>query len=456
MHKEEITMYNYSNISVEALQKLGIYELRNLARQIGVYSPTRFKKEDLIEKIMAIVQGVDAPYKRKTNQGRPAKQMAGFDDILNIFVPPIDEKTLYAKPFKNESLLSGSFMQEMNISENTESFSGFVRIIKDYAVALKNGFFEGNDKTFYITTQVLKSNNLKNGDFVKGRYYLIDDDKSKVVKQIDFINGQVAGSTSNVNREDYESLGAVYPKTQICLGKMPKASVDFKLIDKICPFGEGSRVLINYDNDCDIEDFVAKLINNLTLSCQYKTTMISTDERPEDISYLCNECVEMQMITRDDQREERVFAEQMLNTFDYAVRQVEYGNNNILIIKNLQKFYNFFVKHFVLSEKCTETEAKFRAMETIKKYLLLAKNTANGHALTIIAFNSNFEELNELFNCYIKLNALPVSGTDIYIDCFKSYTLKANTLLSKEDYRKLLEFRNGLTPENLKSKIAEL
>ena len=72
---------------------------------------------------------------------------------------------------------------------------------------------------------------------------------------------------------------------------MPKASVDFKLIDKICPFGEGSRVLINYDNDCDIEDFVAKLINNLTLSCQYKTTMISTDERPEDISYLCNECV---------------------------------------------------------------------------------------------------------------------------------------------------------------------
>ena len=196
-------MYNYSNISVEALQKLGIYELRNLARQIGVYSPTRFKKEDLIEKIMAIVQGVDAPYKRKTNQGRPAKQMAGFDDILNIFVPPIDEKTLYAKPFKNESLLSGSFMQEMNISENTESFSGFVRIIKDYAVALKNGFFEGNDKTFYITTQVLKSNNLKNGDFVKGRYYLIDDDKPKVVKQIDFINGQVAGSTSNVNREDY-------------------------------------------------------------------------------------------------------------------------------------------------------------------------------------------------------------------------------------------------------------
>ena len=54
----------------ESLEKLGIFELRNLAREIGVYSPTIYKKQELISKILSIVNGQETPHiaKNKTRQ----------------------------------------------------------------------------------------------------------------------------------------------------------------------------------------------------------------------------------------------------------------------------------------------------------------------------------------------------------------------------------------------------
>jgi len=42
----------------DELNKLGVYDLRNYARIIGVKSPTTKKKAELIEKILQIHQGI--------------------------------------------------------------------------------------------------------------------------------------------------------------------------------------------------------------------------------------------------------------------------------------------------------------------------------------------------------------------------------------------------------------
>ena len=39
------------NIEKSALDKLGIHELRDLARQVGVHLPTTYKREDLYKEI---------------------------------------------------------------------------------------------------------------------------------------------------------------------------------------------------------------------------------------------------------------------------------------------------------------------------------------------------------------------------------------------------------------------
>lgn len=65
-------------------EKLCIYELRKLAREIGVKSPTSLKRAQLLEKIKAIESGIEQPYIKKSNKGRPVKQL-NFDISRTTF-----------------------------------------------------------------------------------------------------------------------------------------------------------------------------------------------------------------------------------------------------------------------------------------------------------------------------------------------------------------------------------
>lgn len=55
-------------------ESLGIYELRTLAREIGVRDATIHKKMDLVKKIEEIENGTVKPYIRTSKQGRPPKK----------------------------------------------------------------------------------------------------------------------------------------------------------------------------------------------------------------------------------------------------------------------------------------------------------------------------------------------------------------------------------------------
>ena len=49
------------NINEEKLQKLGIFELRAIGREIGVKSPTTYKRDELIKNIENIEKGIIEP-----------------------------------------------------------------------------------------------------------------------------------------------------------------------------------------------------------------------------------------------------------------------------------------------------------------------------------------------------------------------------------------------------------
>lgn len=67
-------MVSISEFSKRELQKMDIHELRVLARQVGVSSPTSKSKGDLIDNIMEIVLGKKTPDFKNINRGRPCKK----------------------------------------------------------------------------------------------------------------------------------------------------------------------------------------------------------------------------------------------------------------------------------------------------------------------------------------------------------------------------------------------
>lgn len=67
---------------MNSYEELGIYELRAIAREVGVRYPTTYKKSALILKIENIKNGMEKPYFKTSKQGRPAK---------NINIKPIKD-----------------------------------------------------------------------------------------------------------------------------------------------------------------------------------------------------------------------------------------------------------------------------------------------------------------------------------------------------------------------------
>ncbi len=56
-------------MDIKKLQKMSIYELRDIARAMGVKSPTTFRKQDLITQIINIQEGKTTAHYSK--RGRP-------------------------------------------------------------------------------------------------------------------------------------------------------------------------------------------------------------------------------------------------------------------------------------------------------------------------------------------------------------------------------------------------
>ena len=65
--------YKPDMFNKDGLTSLGIYELRKLARDLGVISPTSKEKPIIVEEILQIVYGIDHEDLENLTKGRPIK-----------------------------------------------------------------------------------------------------------------------------------------------------------------------------------------------------------------------------------------------------------------------------------------------------------------------------------------------------------------------------------------------
>ena len=98
---------------IEQLNELSIFALRELARRTGVNSPTSKTKQQMIDDIIAIKNGVKKPHIPKTKQGRPPKSF-GYD-FSNIF----SDKNQGVPAFSKGATLNQSTEEFKNISSSS-------------------------------------------------------------------------------------------------------------------------------------------------------------------------------------------------------------------------------------------------------------------------------------------------------------------------------------------------
>ena len=431
------------------LEELSIYQLRALGRQVGVCLPTTLKKQDLINKIRAIMSGAEMPYVKTTNKGRPAKDVIdidfmkateeafmGLDSSYKTSLPDLASyETLKPKDYANyeESV-------EMGLIEISREGSGYLMTVP-----------QTMNEPIYVKRTTVSELNLKSGDFLRAT--VIQDEKKNVafVKDVISINGQK--SKSSLQNYSFESEESLLEKTQIV---NDDTNDNFKKLKNIVKTYLGDRVLL-YTPEKKSVPYV-----------MYDTiSILSKNNAITDIVYLgLNVNAELATMLQSFEKV-TLIASKFGDAQNYQKKLVELAFKHVDNISNIQsKNVVFVVQNLSEVISLFTDEKKTYFSDYCKKFFSKAKQTRNG-SLTI-AYNIVGDEVlldeyetNEnvllkylpykcLTNCFIKYNLIESHRTEFFLtyakDDFKerilSYLENGDYCLKHIELEKLIKTKS--------------
>ena len=247
------------------VKKLGIFELRGLAREVGVSSPTTKKREELIDLILEKLNKGQIEDIVGSKKGRPFKKLAVVDNILsNMTVQDFGGNfSSQNKPYSYEDILA--FAQVMPIISNVEQ-----QILNSCGIIRKsitNDMFMFYDfktnQAVFLPVELKFVDKVKNGDIVSV--------KAKKINNNQFFATEIL-SINNVEAPKY--LNRSFNKGQQIIS------------EKVLPFANrnlfiGRRNLVELkENFYENKNF--DILYKSAIEKGYKVVMLSLNSSIED------------------------------------------------------------------------------------------------------------------------------------------------------------------------------
>ena len=218
----------------EDLLNLGIYELRDLGRDVGVASPTTLKKQDLVDKILAIIYGEIPKQVVGKGRGRPAraktKPSKAYISLIESFDEYDNERAFIYPDGENEAVFDeGSFLSSRVASIKTDYVvdddkKEALDILKTGVVCEENGVYYARKLKFVKTVDdceipksMVRDYALVENDTIE---FLKDDTENKIV-QIFKINEEIAERKNIVKSKnsDLNNKEIYVEQSKIMVGK---------------------------------------------------------------------------------------------------------------------------------------------------------------------------------------------------------------------------------------------
>ena len=311
------------------LEDFSIFELREMARGLGVFNPTVLKKSDLIKAIEDIQEGRVKPYVAKTKQGRPPKGIKGYNKLAGVFIPD----NLLDSPTKEESIYCRDDSDVISFHQNppppTEfdngcHYKGFLYILENGHGYLREKTFD-EDKTqiVYVPITTINSYNLRDGDQIMCKAYITQKENPMHIGPILEIN-DVPLLKHNINREKFEDIKHSYEKKVI---KFP-----IKKNNKEIELRKGDTIFCRNDDSLDFKYFITKFIteakeefDNIIYLCPMM--------KPADYQLLQGISAELQCVDFEDNYS--VQRRTALMTINRCKRLAEMGKDVCLIVDDI-------------------------------------------------------------------------------------------------------------------------
>ena len=443
----------------EELHKLGIFQIREIAKEVGVSSPTKKNKAELVELIFKITSGEMAP-PVAPRRGRPRKSDDAPETVSSAVAPAApaaEEKKSSSDGYvRHEGKGSGfrpvsrfgqggrpAFAEDKRPDAPEQIREGFLEISGDgYGfLRVKNG--ECNEMDAYVHASVIKQFGLRRGDYVKASCKILKEGKPAAVMSVLTVNGEDASRL--VGRPSFDDLVPIYPDERLRL-EIPSRPRDYAIrcIDLVAPIGKGQRGIIVSPPKAGKTTLLKMIAGSIAENYpDIVLFVLLIDERPEEVTDM-QRSVRGEVIysTFDETPEHHTKTAEML--LDRAKRLVEMGKDVVILMDSLTRLARAYNTTIPPTGRTLSGGVDPGALHSPKRFFGSARNIEHGGSLTIIATalidtgsrmdEVIFEEFKGTGNMEIHLDR-KLSERRIFpaIDLAKSGTRKEELLLTPSE-----------------------
>jgi len=476
-------MHKYS---LPELYRMSIFDVRTLAKTVGVPAPTKINKSELVDLIYKISNGLMEP-PTAPHRGRPPKTGAlavdasdaandsassdSSDCAVSVSIEenahtPVQPEKAYtpARGLADEPIRRSRDYDSQG--ENTDAIlmlrEGSLEISADGYGFLRVKEGECNEMDAYVPTTKIRSLGLRRGDYVVANCRKMHEDKPAAVIDVISVNG--VDPSVNKSRPNFDTLTPVYPNSRLRLEvpNQPRAYA-MRCIDLVSPIGRGQRGIIVSPPKAGKTTLLKMIAGSITKN--YPDVILKVlliDERPEEVTDM-QRSIKGEVIysTFDEAPEHHTKTAEMV--LEKCKRIVETGKDVVILLDSLTRLARAYNLTVAPTGRTLSGGLDPGALFSPKRFFGSARNLEpndstgyKGGSLTIIATalietgsrmdDVIFEEFKGTGNMEIHLDR-KLSEKRIFpaIDLAKSSTRKEELLLAPDELEAVWGMRKILS-----------
>lgn len=426
--------------SKSELEAKSIFEMRTLAKEVGISAPTKMNKAELVDMVFKITNGEIEP-PQAPRRGRPkkygdateqttsekpqiAQNLAQPEQILTpspakvevigeISLPKGFERPKYQptrqfaqqnqKQYSNNGFNQNNYGQKQNNlrnqnqnqvqrdnviaerkdGEETEQIrEGYLEINPDgYGfLRVKNGEF--NEMDAYVSAMKIKQYGLRRGDYVTSLCKKVQEGRPSAVVSVTTINGIESDKVGK--RPNFDDLVPIYPDERIRLEVAPREFAT-RCIDLVSPIGKGQRGIIVSPPKAGKTTLLKMIASSIATNYpDIELKVLLIDERPEEVTDMQRSIKgEVVYSTFDELPEHHTKTAEML--LERAKRLVEMGKDVVILLDSLTRLARAYNLTIPPTGRTLSGGIDPGALHSPKRFFGSARNIENGGSLTIIA-----------------------------------------------------------------------
>lgn len=426
--------------SKSELEAKSIFEMRALAKEVGISAPTKMNKAELVDMVFKITNGEIEP-PQALRRGRPkkygdateqttsekpqiAQNLAQPEQILTpspakvevigeISLPKGFERPKYQptrqfaqqnqKQYSNNGFNQNNYGQKQNNfrnqnqnqvqrdnviaerkdDEETEQIrEGYLEINPDgYGfLRVKNGEF--NEMDAYVSAMKIKQYGLRRGDYVTSLCKKVQEGRPSAVVSVTTINGIESDKVGK--RPNFDDLVPIYPDERIRLEVAPREFAT-RCIDLVSPIGKGQRGIIVSPPKAGKTTLLKMIASSIATNYpDIELKVLLIDERPEEVTDMQRSIKgEVVYSTFDELPEHHTKTAEML--LERAKRLVEMGKDVVILLDSLTRLARAYNLTIPPTGRTLSGGIDPGALHSPKRFFGSARNIENGGSLTIIA-----------------------------------------------------------------------